>query len=162
MVLGIFVVLTNELFFMNPLSGHGPELFTVDGWEASWELCSLWDFCQVPPEGPWQPSFLSKHTSCLLPLLSTCIHKFDFFQAHREASRHKTTEWFILGSVTVCLYFPRFWFPVWKFKILWHVSINKFSSDTREKARPHVRKSAFKILLVLGWMRAQRCVSCLP
>lgn len=50
-------------------SEHGPDLFAVDGWEAAPEVCYLRDFCQVPPKGLWHPSFLPKHTRCLLSLM---------------------------------------------------------------------------------------------
>lgn len=93
----------------------------------------------------------------------SCVHLHSqiwFSQAQTQEPIDTKNQWLIFGSVTVCLYFQMFWFPVWKCKILWHVSINIFLH--MDKARPHVRKSALLLLFLLGWRRAQRCVSCLP
>lgn len=85
------------------------------------------------------------YPNTLAASFSSCAHlhtQIWFFQAQsREPRRHKTTEWLISGSVTVCLYFPRLWFPVWKFKIFWHVSMKISLLPTHGQSQTSCQKT---------------------
>lgn len=130
----VFHRFTNELFLMNPLFLE---------WTRSVSCWWLGSFTRgLLPVG----LLLSTSKGTVAPFLSTqtlaacfpsCAHLHSqtcFFQSDaREARRHKATEWLILDSVAMCVHFPRFWFPVWKFKILWREYKYHSPSYTRTK-----------------------------
>lgn len=89
--------------------------------------------------GLWHHFFPPKHTSCLLSLMCPPAF-FPHPSQAREARRHQATEWLILDSVTMWVHFPRFWFPVWKFKILWHVGINITFLPTHRQSQSSCQK----------------------